>query len=667
MATATVAPSQARDESRSPMSRSPRDVSPSTAPYAAEEEMLRKTNGYVSSPLRVQQRLASLDDKKLPELPNGRPEENGTQGPGRAASVHWDAPGTRGSFPFEAQPGTVGPEPTTNDLVATKTTESSPVALQRKRANGSGSMTPAHRRSVQFARDTLEEDVVASSPLQRTQTWEAEEHDGERAPNTKERDRQASFFGKLKALASPSSPSYHTRAQSGSTGFATPMGALSPQSERSEPTYPIEPSEAADADIEEEESDRDQVDELRPKKRRMSKRPAAYGADSGPSTPKQSRFASFRRDHPMPGSSNRPANLSRNNTLSDMSDSGQHNAGVSEDEGRDRIRSAWRKGLDGARGLSYAARKHDDTETPHGPQRPGALRRITGIGGLDGGNSPFRARADRQASTSAQKWRQVKSAMKVMTQRKKDERMKVDHQKSAQLMAELLAGAPAALVFASMYQRDEHGHRKVPVLLEQLKIKISHSEMRNDNTGDRHLIFKVDMEYGNGPARMVWTIRRTLQDFVNLHWKYKGQSAAEKVGLRGGRTESKAKMPKFPKSAFPYARGARGLFEKLMDEDEAEDITQDNLDGVGEGSGTDGAVPQRPPLAGRKHTRRKSSFAPPRRTSTGEFVPANIKDPDSLNAIQREKYNEHQRKKLERYLQQMIRWLIFRADSTRLC
>ncbi|KAK0269983.1 Phospholipase D1 [Friedmanniomyces endolithicus] len=678
MATATTAKpyaAGAREESVSPMSRAPRGVSPSTTLYTQEEEMLAKTNGYVSSPLRVQQRLASLDGKKLPDLPSGRPEGNGWAkamtgaGPetGKAASVHWDTAAPNGSFPFEAQPGASGPEPTNELLKTNGKAEPALIELSRKRANGSSPATPSHRRSVQFARGMTDEDV-ASSPLQKTQTWESEV-DGDHGPNTKERDRQSSFFGKLKALTSTTPSSHHTRGPSSSTGFATPMGALSPQSERSEPMYPLGPSEAADADIEEEDSERDQIDELRPKKRRVQKRPATFGTDSGPSTPKQSRFASFRREQAVPSSSNRPANPDRRNTLSDMPESENPNAGVSEDEGRDRIRSAWRRGLEGARGLSYAARRHEDVETPvGGAHRPGALRRITGMGGHDGtGASPFRIKADRQASSSAQKWRQVKSAMKVMTQRKKDERMMVDHQKSAQLMAELLAGAPAALVFASMYQRDEHGHRKVPVLLEQLKIRIPHSEMKKDNAGDRHLLFKVDLEYGSGAARMVWTIRRTLQDFVNLHWKYKGQSAADRFRRGDTGKNKQVKMPKFPKSAFPYARGARGLFEKLIDEDEAEDVTQDNIEGVpgGEGSGTDTA-PQRPTLSGPKHTRRKSSFAPPRRTSTGELIPPNT-DPNSLNAFQREKYNEHQRKKLERYLQQMIRWLIFRADSTRLC
>ncbi|KAK5734900.1 Phospholipase D1 [Elasticomyces elasticus] len=655
MASATLGKARAKDESVSPMSRSPRDGSPSTTSYAQEEEMLARTNDYVSSPLRVQQRLASLDGKALPDLPNGRPEENGN---GKPASVHWDAATTPrgGSFPFEAQPGAIGPEPT-NELLQT---ESSPSIAPRRRMNGSmngsGTVTPSARRSVQFARGTVDEEPIPS-PLQKTRTWETDP-DNDRLPtNHTPRERQGSFFGKLRALASPTT-STHTRGQSSSTGFMTPMGALSPQSERSEPNYAIEPSEAADADIEEEDSEReDQIEELRPKKRRMYKRPGAHTSDSAPSTPRQSRFASFRREHG-------PLNLSRRNTLSDIeSPAGQAtpNGGVSEDEGRDRVRRAWRKGLENARGLSYANRKHEESADTPGGSRPGALRRITGLDGA----SPFRMKADRQASSSAQKWRQVKTAMKTMTQRKRDERMKVDHQKSAQLMAELLAGAPAALVFASMYQRDEHGHRKVPVLLEQLKITIPHSEFKGgDDAGNRHQVFKVDLEYGNGPARMAWSIRRTLQDFVNLHWKYKGQSAADRF-RRGEQARPKTKMPKFPKSAFPYGRGARGIFEKLLDEDEAED----GADGVGtgEGSGTDGQAPIRPPLSMRKHTRRfASSYNPPRRTSTGELVPPNA-DPDTLNKLQRERYFEHQRRKLERYLQQMIRWLIFRADSTRLC
>ncbi|TKA30639.1 hypothetical protein B0A50_02359 [Salinomyces thailandicus] len=674
-------PMPADSEMAAPTIRSSRDVSPSTTRSDLQEEDMRngKSNGLYSSPLRTMQRLASLDNRQLPALPRSDRDlrREGASSSAVATtnigSVRWDRFSASGSFPFEATPGQVGPLPTTTGMNGSA--EVSPQSTMRKKQSReiSGAGTPPRRRSVQFAHDGTDEDASATQ-LRRTSTWETD-HEGE-APATareiKERERQASFFGKLKMLASPaaSSASFHARGASSSNGFATPTTVLSPQSERSEPTYPVEPSEVAEhADGETDSEADDEVQDIRPKKRRKSKRPALNSSESGPSTPKHNRFASFIREHGILDSSSRPgAGTSRRSTLSDLGEAeGAENAGVSEDEGRDRIRAAWRRGIEGARGLSYSARKHErEPETPGTERRPLHLRRFTGMGSSD---SPFRTRADRQASSSAQKWKQVKAGLKMLGQRKRDERMMVDHQKSAQLMAELLAGAPAALVLSSMFQRDEQGHKKVPVLLEQLKLRIPHSEMRKDNRGDRHLVFSVELEYGNGPARMQWAIKRTLNDFANLHIKYKGQQTADKFKHLRGEDKSKAKMPRFPRSAFPYARGARGLFEKFQDEEEDQDeAVTTPAPGAGGQLGDIAESPlneHRPPL-GRGHKRRKSSFAPPRRTSTGEVIPNNADPSDSTNR-QRELYTERQRKKLETYLQQMIRWLIFRADSTRLC
>ncbi|EMC92501.1 hypothetical protein BAUCODRAFT_77697 [Baudoinia panamericana UAMH 10762] len=525
-----------------------------------------------------------------------------------------------------------------------------------------GTVTPPHRRSVQFARSPPAEDEAIPSPLRKIQTLESD-NEADRPANLREREKQGSFLGRFKALATPSgsSPS-HTRVQSNSTGFATPNIALSPQSERSEPVFSLEPSEAADADFERgQESDEAGGDNVRPRKRRKSRRPQIGGSESAPTTPRQSRFASFLRDRSVPAATNRPDAPSRRNTFSDASDAGH--AAVSEDEGRDRMR-VWR------RGLSHSASKPTDGEVTNG-HRPSHFRRFT-TRGFDGSSSPFRTRGEngRQESSNVQRWRQV---LRTIGQRRKEERLKVDHQKSAQLMAELLAGAPAALVFASMFQRDEKKRHKVPVLLEQLKLSIPHSETRQDSKGDRHAVFRIELEYGSGPARMQWAIRRTLADFVQLHAKYKGASTADKIKRGRGDPKGRAKMPKFPKSAFPYARGVRGLFDRIVDEDEDEEAPHPAADVVapvfgtaGDASGTDQETPQRPSLAGRKHTRRKSSYAPPRRTSTGELIPGST-DHSAVMAQNRERYNDYQRRKLATYLQQMIRWLIFRADANRLC
>ena len=680
-----------------------------------------KSNGHLPSPLRESHRVDSIDTE-FPTVPNGElvsPKPNIAGKDIRSGSDH---------FPFTAQASSAGPGPTTNGLLNVDgDNSSSPVTLAKKRTNASGTATSPERRSVQFARDTSD----GPAPLTMTTTWEMEEAGNE----TPVKERQGSFFGKLRALASSSGSGHVRNTSSTTTGFETPSAALSPQSERSEPSYPIEPSEGVEADVESEterEEAEEGVSEIQPRQRQKRRRPRMPTAESTPISPRtgrfESRFASFIKDQsgasdgPKPVSQRPHSFLSRTNT-----DGSNDNAraGLSEDEGRDRIRTAWRRGIEGARGLSYSARKqnaeNDGIASPQDARRPSHLRRITGMGGstLDtNAASPLRARLDRQTTSSVARWRQVKAGLKMLGQRRQNERMRVDHQKSAQLMAELLAGAPAALVVASMFQRDENHHRKIPVLLEQLKIRVSGSQVRNEKSGDRHLDFKIDLEYGNGPARMKWTISRTLRDFINLHIKYQSQATADKVRHLGSAAGDKKRlrMPKFPKSAFPYARNFRGLFEGLADEESEDDeghesnihITPNAIftpgvmgledvvespmtpggfgpessmwpppltPGIGPGPISPGigsgevTTPGLRPNPAAKHTRRKSSvFAPTgiRRTSTGEMgqLP---NDPEELDARQRELYSRRQRRKLETYLQQMIRWLIFRPDSTRLC
>ncbi|CZT21110.1 related to phospholipase D1 [Ramularia collo-cygni] len=634
-------------EEVAPSGTSPDNTTRSTQPISTDGMSSGSSSNYVSSPLRAEQRNSAIEDKDLPAVPEERQSISARRKSGLLPALQFPPP-SPGSFPFSAAAGASGVPPTTDELVAAQ-------GGQRRRPQPLENSTPAERRSVQFRRN----DDFVPTPSTRTATME--EGDGDANEHTpKERQNSASIFTKLRALASPASTG-HVRGESNATGMSTPNAALSPQSERSEPLYMIPAEEVetgTDAD-EEDSGDGNGPDGVRTKKRRRRKRPIFGGSESLPTTPRgASRFSSFMREHKREsstvGSTSQNVGPARQGTLEDISDSDNDRVGVSEDEGRDRIRSAWRRGVEGARGLSYANRKTADGEGEN--RRPGHLRRITGFGVHDASGSNVRQRGDRHASVSAVKWRQLRAGLRMLGQRQKNERTKVDHQKSAQLMAELLAGAPAALIFASMFQRDEHEHRKVPVLLEQLKISISETESPTDKKGDRDYIFKVDLEYGNGPARMQWSIKRSVNDFVNLHVKYKAQAATDKVRHLRSEDKSKAKIPRFPKSVIPYARGFRGLFEKVQDEeDEQEAPSTANVDGE---SGA-GGRPQ-------GHRRRTSFFMPPRRTSTSELGTV-AADPDALDARQKTIYAERSRRKLETYLQQMIRWLIFRPDSTRLC
>ena len=500
----------------------------------------------------------------------------------------------------------------------------------RDASGGSGTMTPPERRPG------LGDDHMEG----------ADEH-----------GRQGSFFSRLKAMATPT----HSRHPS---EFTNASVLMTPTEELEEPHFPFysqshHDSSEAEADIEESSMDEGQENH-EPRQKRKARRKMEKTASAGPSTPRTPRFPSFLRDH-----ADRTPRLPRRATMTDIPENSR--AGVSEDEGRDRLaKSAWRRGLEGARGLSYAPRSSrptNDAAEQSDSNRPPTARRFTGFGALDGSASPWRGRGERQQSTSAQKWKQVKAGLKLLGQRKKDERVKVDHQKSTELMAELLAGSPAAIFLASMYQRDEHGRRKIPVLLEQLKITIPSSQNRESKSGDRHMVFTINLEYGSGPSRMSWTIHRSLRDFSNLHLKYKFQSQSERYSILKTEDRSKAKIPRFPRSAFPYLRGVRGL----ADDEEEED---DNA--IAEASGPDGEAsgPERPGMK----KRRRTSFALSRRkSSTGHASGAENGDATRAGSIvgggakAKDLYNERQRRKLENYLQQMIRWLVFRPDSTRLC
>ncbi len=260
--------------------------------------------------------------------------------------------------------------------------------------------------------------------------------------------------------------------------------------------------------------------------------------------------------------------------------------------------------------------------------------------------------AERGTTLSAQKWKQLKNSLRLLGQSSKKKDRTPDHEKSAELLAELAAGTPAALILASMFQRDEHDHRRIPVLMEQLKVQITDSEFArqnesDDKSDDRHLIFRIELEYGNGINRMKWVVKRSFGDFANLHLKYKLHYSSEKLKGRG---DSNRQMPKFPRSAFPYAKNFRGLDDEEEDEDEVANDTE-----AGTATDVDRPTPK---------TTRRPSFNPGRRKSSI----AGLADIGTPGGPQRDaRFANKQRKKLELYLQKMIKFLLFRPESNRLC
>ncbi|KAH8710156.1 hypothetical protein GQ44DRAFT_714479 [Phaeosphaeriaceae sp. PMI808] len=299
-----------------------------------------------------------------------------------------------------------------------------------------------------------------------------------------------------------------------------------------------------------------------------------------PTTPKQSGSGHFfSRDQDSPNatptaaSANRPGFI-RRSTMDDIPE--HERQGYSEDEGRSRIAKE-----SAARGLSYG--EEDGTE-----RRPGNLRGFTTFGGNATDGRPL----------SAQKWKA------------KAER---------QLMAELLAGAPAALFLASMFQRDEHGHKRIPVLLEQLKAK---DKLPKD---DRHT-----------PLR--WVVYRA----------FKIQEKQDQFRSRptGRGPDEKGDEKDDPRTKLPRLRG----------EEEEDDAAAG-----GHASGLDGDA---------SATDRPSSFTLGRRKSSiGANEQSGVVGQISgrQGSFAGAAGQPRQRKKLEVYLKGLISYLIFRPDSNRLC
>ena len=538
--------------------------------------------------------------------------------------------------------------------------------------------TPPGRRSVQFARTDPPDQLDGTN--KRPDSTDVDGLDSV----AKDRHASSSLFSKLRALAYSSNYGSHARSPSnftvGGESIDERYAVFTPDSDYPPSQYADSPQAYAsesDAGSEHSAPENPSHRATHPRKRRKSRRPQEGGVQTAPATPKTPYMRDGRPNvfsFNSQSSGDRPARtlqLPRRSTMTDLRSEKERQV-VSEDEGRDRLNNgrASRRGH-GLRGLSYGARKSATTDTP----RPSTFRRaLTGFGGsseaAEGGVSPWKLRGERTASLSAAKWRQIKAGLKMIGRQRKAENT-IDHAKSAELLAELTAGVPAALMLASMFQRDEHGHRRIPILLEQLKVKLTDSKTLDTKSADRHMLFRIAIEYGNGSTRMKWVINRTLRDFTNLHAKYKFQISAKKyIQLRG---DDRAKLPRFPRSAFPFLRGIRdtGISDSDEDDDGDRDLTAPSGNEGSGGERPTGAESQgRAEKSGKKKRRasislmrRKSSIVDPTSGAAGASTTA-LGLPSSSK---RDLWPEKQRRKLEVYLQQMIRYVIFRPESNRLC
>jgi phospholipase D1/2 len=434
--------------------------------------------------------------------------------------------------------------------------------------------------------------------------------------------------------------------------------------------HTLNEEEGSDADVEESGDEaRDREAPKMKKRKRMKRRLKQLDVFTAPNTPRQP------EEMGSPGMGGRLQTLVRRST---MPDGAEHRAGLSEGEGRDQLarrRPAWR------RGNSWVTTPRNGNVTAEEAESPrvralGHRRRISEMFGASGASDgealsaprrPFLS-SERAATFGAQRWKQVKHTLRMLGKKKTDQ---FDFYKSAELMAELRAVTPAVVILASMLQRDEHGNKRIPVLLEQLNIRVIDSYPQDrDSTSERHSLFTISLEYGSGMSRMSWTVTRSIGEIWNMHWKYKLAFKKERRLQASTNQRGRPKQPDFPSKAFPYFRS----YQNRDDSDEEERPQGTRADETaaegtaGEGTAADGTASDwdRRPNTGRKKSR-INTFLPRRQSSgLGDMREGSALNPQNAIASQR-RFIEKQRQTLEKYLRDMIHWLMFRPDSNRLC
>lgn len=337
----------------------------------------------------------------------------------------------------------------------------------------------------------------------------------------------------------------------------------------------------------------------------------------------------------------------------------------------------------GARRRATVAATDDGNETDRSRSRYGFSRhssfrtRIAKRRSTEGGDRPSYMPNYRD---SAAKWNRLKAGIRMIGKKPKEE-SRIDREKSAELVAELSAATPAAVILASMFQRDEHGHRRIPILLEQLKVRITDSHHSQKGAGRSQTTFRLELEYGSGLTRMKWVVHREFRDFFNLHSRYRLSNISDTTF--SGRGDAH-RLPKFPRGTIPYLRGVRGLGTDDESGDEAfsgseRQPTDPNMAGPSSAAvatSHPGHGPGHGPKKKRPLVRRMSTLEDHLEHVTSTGLAAGMATLAGIGAagVQhamaktgRDGFNIRQRQQLEDYMRRLIRIMVFRPDSNRLC
>ncbi|BEI82309.1 hypothetical protein CcaverHIS002_0301770 [Cutaneotrichosporon cavernicola] len=269
---------------------------------------------------------------------------------------------------------------------------------------------------------------------------------------------------------------------------------------------------------------------------------------------------------------------------------------------------------DGGQWRTAAGAKVGESSTAHPLKKPRMRKRFTGSTSA----SPI-ADIPAEASSSTQAERRH-GGRKLMHQFRRVKH----HTKPAKvdvgapsMTNEMLAGQLPVMILKTWMDRDDEGHRAVPVLLGNLRFRIGNSVIaRTSGRNNNKELYKIECEYGEGAIK--WVVYHDVWDFLSLHTHYKTANLGHRVT---GSNVRHVDIPDFPRNALPYwARDTQTALKKLAEEPHNAEKSVAHHD------------PEKQPQ-------------PPGRQDSTPIIP----------------------EMLQQYLIDLIRAVMFRPESTRLC
>ncbi|KDQ62566.1 hypothetical protein JAAARDRAFT_171033 [Jaapia argillacea MUCL 33604] len=165
------------------------------------------------------------------------------------------------------------------------------------------------------------------------------------------------------------------------------------------------------------------------------------------------------------------------------------------------------------------------------------------------------------SKSAAPRWNRLRSLLPALAHRPSVPPSSVAPS-SANITDELITGGLAPLLLGLWFERDDKDHRRIPLLMHRLRIRVSDSMHVMHPSKS---VFRIECEY----AGVRWVVYRQMKDFVGLHTHYK-------LGNFFGRNDDI--LPEFPLTSIKYFNFLREKEEREVSKTEFARLQREALE-----------------------------------------------------------------------------------------